>query len=1028
MGGRGIKQEVHYMNMSKRRAALLRTSILTGAVSLALALPAAAQDATVQNETPAPADAETQQDSQSTQATEVEEIVVTGSRIARSEFNSASPIQVITKEVSTQAGLISTAEIIQGSTVAGGSQQLNSLFSGFVTDGGPGIQSVSLRGLGANRTLVLLNGRRLAPAGAGGTVGAGADLNVIPSGVLQRIEVLKDGASSVYGSDAVAGVVNAITTTNFNGLEMGAYQSITEHGGGEQTSVDLTWGKQFDRGNFLIGLEYQEQQKLLYKDRDWADCGYDNLTDPDTGASLDSKNADGSRKCVSGTWHGFYQTGFGYLGLDPAGRGLVDFGGILPGFPGVAGFDDLIVDPYGTAGVDETSYDGPFDDERSLVFPTRRLTATAFFNHDLNALGGAEFYSEFLYNNRTSTQVTAGQFFPTIGYDDPRNPISGILDTYFGPGFESFADMVAVAPIRYEDEQDVDYVRAVAGIRGDINGGKLNGWNWDLSYMFSGSYADYSGNRLLADRVANALDVVSDGAGGYVCADADARAEGCVPLPMFEPRFLMDGQLTEAERNYVYTEENGTTEFTSHLVNGSMTGDLFDLPSGPLAVALGFEFRKDSIDDQPGPNAQIGNVYGYSSASATVGEEQVYEVFGELEAPLLNNMRFVEDLTLSASTRYTKYEETGYEDTTYKLGLNWTIDPTFRLRSTYGTSFRAPALYELFLAGQTSFYTGTDPCANFQNRDPDSNIYQNCVAELGVRPDGAPAFTGWNSTPQIITYGAQNRPTSGLFSGALEAETSDAFTLGAIWTPSFMPVSIAIDYFDITVDGEIAALGAGSILSQCYNEEPGEFRTEGTLCDLLAERTPYNWTTGAGGDIDQIDTSYFNINSQRTAGFDITTRFTHEFSFGDFSFDTRTTVTTIDEVDVFGSGKDEFNKTFSDPEVVSELDFQLDRGDWRFFWRANFVSTQSNYKFYAAPNNDPSTSMYDIQIDAQWLHTASVTYEGNQWEATVGVNNLFDEEPDSISSAFTRIGNAGFNSQLDPFGRTFFISLRKSFQ
>lgn len=996
------------------RNALLRTSVLTGVLSMALAAPAVAQDATTQDQNPAPADAEAQQDSQSSQATEVDEIVVTGSRIRRSEFNSASPIQVITKEVSTQAGLVSTAEIIQGSTVASGSQQLNSLFSGFVTDGGPGIQSVSLRGLGANRTLVLLNGRRLAPAGAGGTVGAGADLNVLPSGILQRVEVLKDGASSVYGSDAVAGVVNAITTTNFNGLEMGAYQSVPEHGGGEQTSIDLTWGKQFDRGNFLVGLEYQEQQKLLYKDRDWADCGYDNLTDPDTGESLDFTNADGSRKCVSGTWHGFIQTPFGYL-APSAGDAAFGF---------VEGYRELQVDDYGTGGIDETSYDGPFDDERSLIFPTRRLTATAFFNHDLDVLGGSEFYSEFLYNNRTSSQVTAGQFFPTVGYDDPRNPGRVIVDETGYP--TAYAQAVPVAPIRYEDEQEVDYVRAVAGVRGDFTSGPMTGWNWDLSYMFSGSYADYSGNRLLADRVANALDVVSDGDGGYMCADATAVANGCVPLPIFEERFLSGGILSDAERDYVYSQEDGHTEFTSHLINGSVTGDLFQLPSGPLAAAFGFELRKDSIDDQPSANAQIGNIYGYTSASATVGEEQVYEVFGELEAPLINNVRFIEDLTLSTSARYTKYKETGYEDTTYKVGLNWTVDPTFRVRSTFGTSFRAPALYELFLAGQSGFYTGSDPCANYQDRDPDSNLYINCVAELGE--PGTLDFTGWSSTPKVVTYGAQNRPSSGMFSGELEAETSEAFTLGLVWTPSFMPVNIAIDYFDITVDGEIASLGAGSILSQCYNDEPDEFRTEGSICDLISERTPYDQASGTGGDIDQIDTSYFNINSQRTAGFDITTRFTHEFSFGDFSFDTRTTVTTIDEVDVFGSGKDEFNKTFSDPEVVSELDFQLRRGDWRFFWRSNFVSTQSNYKFYAAPNNDPSTSMYDIQIDSQWLHTASVSYEGNQWEATVGVNNLFDEEPDSISSAFSRIGNAGFNSQLDPYGRTFFISLRKSFQ
>lgn len=996
------------------RSSLLRTTVLTGLLSIAATVPVWAQDAQVANETPAPADTEVVQQSQTTDSTEIDEVVVTGSRIRRNEFTSASPIQIITKDVSTQAGLVSTASIIQGSTVASGSSQTNSLFSAFVTDGGPGVQTVSLRGLGSNRTLVLLNGRRLAPAGAGGTVGAGADLNVIPSGVLQRIEILKDGASSVYGSDAVAGVVNAITTTNFDGLDVGAFQTLTGDGGGEQTSFDVTWGKAFNRGNVLIGLEYQEQRKLLYSDRDWAKCGYDNLNNPD----LDSVNADGSRKCVSGTWHGFVQTPFGYLAPSPGDLAF----GVVPNYR------ELTVEDYATGGVDETSYEGPFDDERSLIFPTKRFTATAFVNYDLNALGGAEAYGEFLYNNRQSKQVNAGQFFPTIGYDDPRNPGSIIVDAYGFP--TAFASVTPVAPLRYEDEQDVDYVRAVGGIRGDLNSGFLAGWNWDLSYMFSGSYADYSGERLLADRVANALDVVSDGAGGVVCADPAAVADGCVPLPVFESRFLMDGVLTDAERAYVYSRESGSTEFTSHQINGSITGDLFELPAGPLAAAFGFEMRRDSIDDQPGPNAQIGNVYGYSSASATVGTEKVYEVFGEIEAPLLAQLPYIEALTLSASGRYTKYEETGYEDGTYKVGLNWTVDPTLRLRATYGTSFRAPALYELFLAGQSGFYSGADPCANYQDRDPTTNLYQNCVAELGV-PDADPAtpdFIGFSSTPQITTYGARNRPSTGLLAGDLEAETSDALTIGLIWTPSFVPFSIAIDYFDIKVDGEISALDAGSILSSCYGEEPDDFRTAGTLCDLISDRTPYDQASGTGGDIAEIETSYFNINSQRTAGFDITTRYTHEFAFGDFSLDTKTTVTTIDQVQVFGDSEvNDFNGTFSDPKVVSEIDFRLERGDWTFFWRANFVGEQSNYQFYAPPNNSPRTSNYDIRISEQWLHTASVTYEGEEWEATVGINNLFDEEPDSISSAFTRLGRAGFNSQLDPFGRTMFVSLRKSF-
>jgi len=212
----------------------------------------------------------------------VEQIIVTGSRIHRDSFTSASPIQVITKEESVLAGLVTTTETLQGSTVSGGSNQINNYFGGYVTDGGPGANTLSLRGLGATRTLILLNGRRLAPAGTRGSVGA-ADLNVLPSAMVDRIEILKDGASSIYGSDAVAGVVNIITRKGIRDFTVEATQMNTWDQGGNQTAISGTWGHTWGRFELSGSLEMNARSELSVGQRDWARCSTYELKDPTTG-------------------------------------------------------------------------------------------------------------------------------------------------------------------------------------------------------------------------------------------------------------------------------------------------------------------------------------------------------------------------------------------------------------------------------------------------------------------------------------------------------------------------------------------------------------------------------------------------------------------------------------------------------------------------------------------------------------------------------------------------------------------------
>ncbi|MBU4196064.1 MAG: TonB-dependent receptor plug domain-containing protein [Alphaproteobacteria bacterium] len=244
-----------------RRMGLLNASALVGGAfaTLMAAAPAMAQ--------------ETQPTAAETEATsEVEEIVVTGSRIPRNEYTSASPVQVLTAQNAQARGLSDTAQLLQQSTLAAGSPQVTStISSSFVTDGGPGAATVSLRGLGANRTLVLLNGRRAGPAGTRGGVSA-FDLNVLPQSALSRVDILKDGASSIYGSDAVAGVVNLITGVEQDGGELTAYYTAPFEGGGEQMNFSGTFGKTFERGSFSISGDYYKQFEQLQGDRDYTSC------------------------------------------------------------------------------------------------------------------------------------------------------------------------------------------------------------------------------------------------------------------------------------------------------------------------------------------------------------------------------------------------------------------------------------------------------------------------------------------------------------------------------------------------------------------------------------------------------------------------------------------------------------------------------------------------------------------------------------------------------------------------------------
>ena len=1022
----------------------LRHAVLATASALALfGMPqlAAAQDAKPADAPPAQTQPQDQQPADQTAPGEekVERVVVTGSRLKKNEFTSSAPIQIITREDSTLEGLNDTADILQASSTAAGSQQINNTFSAFVVPGGTGANSISLRGLGANRTLVLVNGRRLAPAGSTGQLGS-PDLNTLPQAMIDRFEILKDGSSSIYGSDAVAGAVNVITRRNYEGLSFTADGNFTFEGGGNSYRLDGIWGEVFDRGSITVAAEYYRRETLTNGDRDTLSCAQDNVYEVGTGRFLDVIDPrTGQSQCQNVLGNIFQRLSGGFFVANPASVGGGGPLGLdLPGYhrvgvtyprtarvfgaPTICGpvphlctatEQFAVMTPAQRAQTEaawrvsqaELIQDDPRFLKTDVIAPVERGSVYLTGSYDLGS--GIEAYTENLFTRRTSEQFSIKQFFPFVPGFHPSNPIGELA-----------------RPIILTDatsSQEIDFLRTVWGIRGDL-GQKfplIGGWSYDLYVQHSRSDASYTNSFIYDDRVnATTLGLTPCDPSFIVIS---APAPSCPTINWFSAA-VMNGQFTPQQTAFLFGEETGTTVYTQSIVNGSVTGDLFELPYGAVSAAAGFELRRDEIDDTPGPTARDNNYWGQSSSGRTAGRDGVQEVFAEVEVPIIGGLEFAESLTVDASGRYTSYDSYG-DGSVYKLGLNWQITPEYRLRGTTGTSFRAPALFEMFLANQTGFANANniDPCINW-DLSSDPRIVASCgPAGLNLPP----GFLGGNSGTLVLTGGGGP--------GVLRAESSEARTVGFIWTPDWIDLSVAVDYWEFEVRDEVGQLGAANIVLFCHTRQP---LLANPFCSLLdRDSDPASPTFG---QINTVNDSFFNIASQISDGLDLNVRYAHEFSFGKFIVDGDFTWTFTDETDAIGEGAQAFNGTLYDPDFVGSLNARFEKDDWTFFWHTEMASRTSNDELIGGNqllfNGTPFLGVYKHFTEFSAVHDASVRYRANDWAIVLGISNVFDDAPPTVSSdgpstgTFGRQGNAvATGGPYDLLGRRAFISVTKEF-
>jgi iron complex outermembrane receptor protein len=962
----------------------------------------------------------------------IEEIITTGSRIKKDVFSSSTPIDVVLAEDASNRGLSDVAALLQSTTVAAGSPQVTTaISSAFVTNGGEGVETLSLRGLGANRTLTLINGRRAGPAGTRGGVSA-VDLNVIPLSAVERVDILKDGASSVYGSDAVAGVVNIITKKG-DGGQIDGFVSMPSKSGGEKSQISASWGKSFSRGNFRITGEYNKQSELAKGQRDYFMCAEQYIFDPTTGERRDIVDPrTGTYACRDWLWgHVWvydYQLDYGTPDNNwPGGSRMQydydgDLGNYIPPLaPAVNEFNFVSPPGWYPVGYDRTSagpenMDHPFQNDTSLV-PQNEKT-TLFIDGEYRLTDSITAYGELLMNQRKTKVNGYRQFWGYI-YNG-NNETWGVSNSQYA-GWEGL-NWLSPTPITDHNDSliDVKYTRLMAGLAGEFG----NGWSWDVHAQYSRSDGDYTWDQIYNDSIWDQNWLYD----GYQFADGSITPDGscvgqvtsvrgvpCQDIPWVDPAFL-NGEVSPEMRDFLFGVETGNTKYTQWDIEAFVTGDLFQLPAGTMAGAFGVNFRHDEINDVPGPITLAGNAWGSSTAGITKGDDQTKAIFGEVDVPLLRDMELVNSLDLTASFRYTDVDSYG-NDTTYKVGMTWQVVPSIMFRAGQGTSFRTPALFELYLADQTSFIgqRAIDPCINWGENLAAGSISQrladNCAAD-GIAPD----FAGAAISATIVTGG-------GL--GVLEAETSTSNTVGVVWTPEFANINFAVDYYDIEIKNEVDQLGASTIVSRCYNSE---FFPNEPLCGLF-DRDP-----ALDNMISEVRDSYINIATQNTRGVDFNLLYRTDLPFGMLTFNAQATRMIENVQALFEDTVTDYNGRLGYPEWVGNISAILDRDAWSFYWRANYIGSASNESWYG----DTTINYFGepvrivINTDSVTYHTFSVSREFEDYGLTarLGVSNAFDTHPPQVSSlgAGANVeGKSALYSQYDWFGRAFFLQLSKTF-
>lgn len=905
---------------------------------------------------------------------QLESFTVTGSRLKRTDYETAFPVLSIGREQIDRSGATNIGDLLQDIPAAGAA--LNTTFN----NGGTGATEVDLRNLGSQRVLVLVNGRRWVN-GVRSSASSAVDLATIPVSIIERIEILKDGASAVYGSDAISGVVNIITRKEYQGAQANSYVGLFDEGDGETQQYNASFGNVSDKTSLFVDLNFTKQEPVFAGDRAISDT-------PVVGTG----NAFGS----SGTPRGRF-----LFFADPDGNAAAtgncnDVGDTAPlcDLTLIAGEDGQEAADFRPFGAQDRYNFAPIN---YLTTPSER--SSLFTQIGYQFTDSIRLDTTVLYNVRKSSQLLAetplflGDLAGTpsdrivVAEDQAFNPFDQVIgrdqfpDDPNNSQGSGFIGRRQVEIGQREFIQDVDTFLLTSALNGSAL--VLDRFvDWEAGYTVADSRnAERTSGLLNLDHVRLALGP----------AAACAGDQDCVPLNVFGG----PGTITGPQQDYIaYTGINQQQQRFQHLFAYAST-DLFVLPAGPVAGGFGLEFRDESYENQPDPLIVQG-ISSTNRAQPTSGEYLVREASAELELPILEGFPFAESLDLNLAARYADYTAFASETTT-KAGLRWLPVQDLLVRASFSEAFRAPSISDLFQGLSDSFPAVEDPCSDYTAEGVDQATQDNCAA------DGVPeSYSQIN--PQLLSRVGGNPE--------LTPETANIFTTGIVYSPRFVPeLNFTLDYYRIAIDNTITTLGAQFILEACYASESRAF------CDFVDRQD--------SGIINTISNLNVNIGSTETSGFDFTVDYQWDMAgYGTFDF-VIDSAYLIDYFDFTPGGKiRRHGLNFGDtafPRWKSNATLGWSMGQMSASWTARFIYHVTEDCPVAAAGfaelcSDPEpadpdgngTAVAQNKIGSTTYHDVQFEYTlpGLELDLALGARNIFDKEPPISYTAFANSFNA----------------------
>jgi iron complex outermembrane recepter protein len=993
----------------------------------------------------------------------IQEIVVTGSRIAQPNLETTSPVTQVTAEDVITQGVTKIEDLVNQLPQAFAAQNAT------VANGSTGTATVNLRGLGSQRTLVLIDGRRMP---YGGVTNSAADLNQIPTAMVERVEVLTGGASAVYGSDAVAGVVNFIMKKDFEGVQFDGQYSLYQHnndfggpgavklrdviagraatnpsqfalpddnvtdGNGVQGTLMVGVSTEDGRGNITAYATYQDNKEILQRDRDFSACTLDNLVAPTV-----SFACGGSSTAFPGRFTDFGVNDNSNDGPDhiPDTADDVPDTNPLPSYNSTLNGNNF---RNFSSSLDQYNF-GPTN---HYLRPDTRYSLGAMGHYELAPF--ADLYTQLMFTDvKSVAQVAPGGIFigdtSTINCDNPF--LSAQQATTIGCGAPALAASQQINPAtgvpfladpnrvplqigrrnvegggRQSDFENSSF-RGLIGSRGEMS----EGWSYDVSTQFSRTNAtQLTLNFFSLPKIQRALDAVRDANGNIVCRSVvDGSDPKCIPYNVFQA-----GGISPEALNYIQAPGVQTGTIDQNVTQGVINGDLGTIGAKlpwadeSIKVAFGIENRRDKLVNTPDDLQALDQLSGAGGPTIGLsGSTNVNDYFMEASVPLVQGKPFAEQLSFDAAYRYSDYSS-GITTDTYKFGMEWAPVEDVRFRASYQRAVRAPNVVELFTAqGFGLFDMDGDPCGQAvqfpedpEGAPPKLASFEECVAS-GV-PQSQFGSQNLDSPAGQYQLNAGGQPN-------LQPETSDTYSYGIVFTPRFAPgLSVSIDYFDIDVTDLISTFGSENTLDACYGAN------DAAACSRIHRNANGQLWLGTGF-VDDINR---NIGGLETSGVDLNLNYTgvDVGRWGSLSFNL--TGTYLDEIitDPGANGFPPFDCTglFAGNCVSSltnavnpELRTRLRIG-WETPWNVDVALT---HRYISGVWLDDGALN---RIDRHLPHESYFDLFGS-WSVTeqasvrLGINNVLDNDP-SINASVGVTGNGNTYPQVyDTLGRFIFAGV-----